>query len=163
MCPGIYVSRSAAYCLGVWPKELGVWLSQAISCATIYQQAAEPHHGLRFVDFILNRHSGEGKEELRFETTACATMGKHVSRPTRNFIKVQKLKIMKVLNPKHLAVFSTGGKSLSSDHPPIQLVSAKHHPEVSSNVSTQGIPPPIAACFTVRTRLRCPPPQLTVQ
>ena len=44
-----------------------------------------------------------------------------------------------------------------------QLVSAKHHPEVSSNVSTQGMPPPIAACFTVRTRLRCPPPQVTVQ
>ena len=41
--------------------------------------------------------------------------------------------------------------------------SSKAQPPVSSNASTQGLPPPIGACFTERMRLRCPPPQLTVQ
>lgn len=45
----------------------------------------------------------------------------------------------------------------------VELGSSEAQPPVSSNASTQGFPPPIGACFTERIRLRCPPPQLTVQ
>ena len=37
-----------------------------------------------------------------------------------------------------------------------RIPQAKLHPEVSNNASTQGMPPPMALCFTVRTRLRWP-------